>query len=230
MATLTTNSKLKGVFSKLQNTQQEFQFSTDLYQSYTVICKVIEAKLSKDLSTFFSSMSVYCEVKFTNTQIEFEPRNAQSKTTVTKKSTDCETGQNPSWSDIFSFNYERLTKQGQKQMKLVLAKNNKLEPNMQQLDFTLFKKTMLFTSDKIGETTVQLHNASSGSQTDWLILTNDKEEIVGKLLAYIEIKKDTIDLKLQQGINKDLTQMPLRNHEQVHLLNERSEPLTHITH
>jgi len=34
---------------------------------------------------------------------------------------------------------------------------------MQQIDFTLFKKTMLFTSDKIGETTVQLHNASSGS-------------------------------------------------------------------
>jgi len=41
----------------------------DLYQNYTVICKVIEAKLSKDLSTFFSSMSVYCEVKFTNTKL-----------------------------------------------------------------------------------------------------------------------------------------------------------------
>lgn len=49
---------------------------------------------------------------------------------------------------------------------------------------------MLFTSDKIGETTVQLHNANSGSQTDWLVLTDDNDEVVGKLLAYIEIKKD----------------------------------------
>ena len=30
----------------------------------------------------------------------------------------------------------------------------------QQLDFTLFKKTMLFTNEKIGSTTIQLHNSS----------------------------------------------------------------------
>lgn len=123
---------------------------------------------------------------------------------------------------------------------------------MQQLDFTLFKKTMLFASEKIGETTVQLHNATSGSQTDWLILTNEKDEIVGKLLAYIEIKKDIAskqirqiqnDLKMRDSslnvnsndtrINKDMTEdkgMPLCNHEQVLLLNDRSEPQTHITH
>ena len=59
-------------------------------------------------------------------------------------------------------------------------------------------KTMLFTDDKIGETTVQLHNATSGSQTDWLILTNDKEEIVGELLAYIEIKKDNTSKQIAQ--------------------------------
>jgi len=62
---------------------------------------------------------------------------------------------------------------------------------------------MLFTDDKIGQTTVQLHNATSGSQTDWLILTNDKEEIVGKLLAYIEIKKDNTSKHIAQ-IQKDL--------------------------
>jgi hypothetical protein len=124
---------------------------------------------------------------------------------------------------------------------------------MQQLDFTLYKKTMLFTSEKIGETTVQLHNASSGSQTDWLILTNEQEEIVGKLLTFIEIKKDNTSLQIRQiqndlkqqdnmnstdsavlpGMTSDMTEdkgMPLRNHEQVLLLNERSEPITHITH
>ena len=63
---------------------------------------------------------------------------------------------------------------------------------------------MLFTSDKLGETTVQLHNATSGSQTDWLILTNEKEEIVGKLLAYIEIKKDNTSKQIRQ-LQNDLT-------------------------
>jgi len=49
---------------------------------------------------------------------------------------------------------------------------------------------MLFTSDKIGQTTVHLHNASSGSQTVQLVLNNEKDEDVGKLLIFIEIKKD----------------------------------------
>ena len=107
---------------------------------------------------------------------------------------------------------------------------------MQQLDFTLYKKAMLFAGEKIGETTVQLHNASSGSQTDWLILTNEKEEIIGKLLTYIEIKKDNTTMQIRQiqkdlqlqdnmdssgsaampGMTWDMTEdkgMPLRNHE-----------------
>lgn len=49
----------------------------------------------------------------------------------------------------------------------------------QQLDFTLFKKTMLFTNEKIGSTIIQLHNSSQGSQTEWLVLTNEKDEVVG---------------------------------------------------
>jgi hypothetical protein len=43
----------------------------NLQQDYIVVCKVLEAKLSKDQSTFFSSMNVYCEVRFQNTQINW---------------------------------------------------------------------------------------------------------------------------------------------------------------
>lgn len=93
---------------------------------------------------------------------------------------------------------------------------------------------MLFTSDKIGEATVQLHNANSGSQTDWLVLTDDNDQVVGKLLAFIEIKKDNTKKEIKQiqkdanmqdqsindsmlsGMKRDMTEdrgMPLRNHE-----------------
>lgn len=110
---------------------------------------------------------------------------------------------------------------------------------------------MLFASDKIGETTVQLHNANSGSQTDWLVLTDDNDEIVGKLLAYIEIKRDNTtkeikriqraakmqDLSVNESVlsgrRRDATEdkgMALRNHEQVMLLNDHSDPQTQITH
>ena len=33
----------------------------------------------------------------------------------------------------------------------------------QQLDFTLYKKSMLFQKDKIGHTTIKLHNSTQGS-------------------------------------------------------------------
>ena len=166
----------KSVFGKA-NTQVVHNASP--YQDYHVICKVIEAKLEEDLSTFFSNMNVYCEIKFTSEKSE------------TKHTTKTVSGQNPTWAEIFTFNYRRMTKHGLKQ-------NRQKDVPVQQLDFCLYKKTMLFTSDKIGETTVQLHNSSSGSQTDWLILLNDKEEVVGKVLAYIEIKKDNTSKQIQQ--------------------------------
>lgn len=90
---------------------------------------------------------------------------------------------------------------------------------------------MLFKDEKIGETTVQLHNGS-GSQTDWLILINEKEEIVGKLLAFIEVRKENAAGD-QSGMKKDMTdkrKMPLRNHEQVLLLHDQTDPQTQITH
>jgi hypothetical protein len=71
MATLTKSSVLKkAVTQKPSNVQTlpEFGSKSDLiWQDYQVVCKINEAKLSKDLSTFFSSMNVYCEVKFTAT-------------------------------------------------------------------------------------------------------------------------------------------------------------------
>ena len=79
-----------------------------------------------------------------------------------------------------------------------MKKDDHIKANTQHIDFTLFSKSMLFKDEKIGETTVQLHNASSGSQTDWLILTNDNEEIVGQLLAYIEIKKDNTSKEIKR--------------------------------
>jgi hypothetical protein len=49
-----------------------------------VNCKVIEAKLSKDLSSFFSSsINVLCEIKFNNTQVTFEPTDKKAQKVVT---------------------------------------------------------------------------------------------------------------------------------------------------
>jgi len=53
-----------------------------------VICKVIEAKLSKDLSTFFSSMNVYCEVKFTSQGLQTGASVVEKKATVPHSGTN----------------------------------------------------------------------------------------------------------------------------------------------
>lgn len=105
---------------------------------------------------------------------------------------------------------------------------------------------MLFINEKIGAVNLHIHNCYPGSKTNWLILTNDKDEEVGKLLVSIEIKRDNTqrqlrliqkDLSMQdkvptvdepgvQGMNIDMTEdkgMPLRNHEQVLLLNEKKD-------
>ena len=85
------------------------------------MCKVIEANLTKDSSTFFTSMNVYCEVKFTSTQIEFDlssgAPNLKPATQEAKKMTTACTGQNPRWQEIFSYNYQKLSKLGQKHLK-----------------------------------------------------------------------------------------------------------------
>lgn len=94
--------------------------SQELVQDYIVMCKVIEAKLTKDSSTFFSSMNVYCEVKFTSTQVEFDLTSGapslRPAVLEAKKATAACTGQNPRWQEIFSFNYQKLTKLGQKHL------------------------------------------------------------------------------------------------------------------
>jgi len=119
------------------------------------------------------------------------------------------------------------------------------------MDFLLFKKTMLFPKEKIGAVTLHIHNCDPGGRENWLMLTNDNDEEVGRLLVHVEIKRDTTqrqlrliqkDLNMQDqvpkmdegnldaqkpGMNIDMTEdkgMPLRNHEQVLLLNERQEP------
>lgn len=123
--------------------------------------------------------------------------------------------------------------------------------NSQRLDFCLYRKTMLFTKERIGAVTLHMHNCDPGGRANWLVLTNDNDDEVGKLLVYVEIKRDTTqrqlrliqkDLNMQDqvpkmddgspdaqkpGMNIDMTEdkgMPLRNHEQVLLLNERQEP------
>ncbi len=50
---------------------------------------------------------------------------------------------------------------------------------------------MLFINEKIGGVSLHIHNCYPGSKTNWLVLTNDKDEEVGKLLVNIEIKRDT---------------------------------------
>lgn len=55
---------------------------------------------------------------------------------------------------MFSFGYQKLSKIGQKLLSNAAKQGANVQQNFQQLDFTLYKKTMLFTSDKIGETTV----------------------------------------------------------------------------
>lgn len=60
-----------------------------------MVCKVIEAKLTKDQSTFFSSMNVFCEIKFTNSEIQFDSDNLARltyKTLEDKKVTPSGTG------------------------------------------------------------------------------------------------------------------------------------------
>ena len=83
------------------------------------------------------------------------------------------------------------------------SSQNEKPQNIQKVDFTLYKKIMLFTGDKIGQTTVHLHNASSGSQTVQLVLNNEKDEDVGKLLVFIEIQKDNTQKQLRK-IQQDL--------------------------
>ena len=67
-------------------------------QDYLVNCKVIEAKLSKDLSSFFSSsINVLCEIKFNNTQVEFSSteskiKSAEIQNLVTSKYTSTSIG------------------------------------------------------------------------------------------------------------------------------------------
>jgi len=84
-----------------------------------VVCKVLEAKLSKDQSTFFSSMNVYCEVRFQNTQITWTPsyQDGENQGNEITKNTAAATGQNPKWEEEFSFNYQKLTKTGIRHLK-----------------------------------------------------------------------------------------------------------------
>ena len=118
--------------------------------------------------------------------------------------------------------------------------------NDQSLELVLFTKAMLFSDEQLGQVVLQINESDRGFQTTWLQLLDPKDEPVGKLLVTVDIKPDNTskqlrmiqkDLSMQDqvpreeqrklsaaGMNLDLTdgsQMPLRNHEQVLLLNER---------
>lgn len=63
-------------------------------------------------------MSVYCEVKFTSKQFIVETGGkVKSETVELKRQTAASTGKTPSWSEIFSFNYSKLTKHGYRELK-----------------------------------------------------------------------------------------------------------------
>lgn len=87
---------------------------SQLFQDYLVICRVLEASLSKDLSTFFSSMNVFCQVTFKNTKVIWDevPYKVQNLPEEVKKQTDVATGQTPQWQATFSFGFQRLSKYG----------------------------------------------------------------------------------------------------------------------
>lgn len=76
---------------------------------------------------------MYCEVKFTTTQAEWgQDRQVTQLESEIKKQTCTYNGQNPQWQEMFSFNYQRLTKFGQKQLKASLQQNNsRLTSNLQ---------------------------------------------------------------------------------------------------
>lgn len=110
---------------------------------------------------------------------------------------------------------------------------------------------MLFSDEKLGQVVLQLSESERGFQTNWLQLMSPKDEAIGKILVHIDIKPDNTskqlrmiqkDLSMQDqvpreeqrpsapGMNLDLTEdrgMPLRNHEQVLLLNERINSSIH---
>lgn len=56
-----------------------------LYHEYLVQCTIKEAKLSKDLSSFFGQMSVYCEVKFHSTSLKVKGMRRNQSLTMAQE-------------------------------------------------------------------------------------------------------------------------------------------------
>lgn len=77
-------------------------------------------------------MNVYCQIKFSNSEIHFDSDNLTKmtyKTMEDKKVTPSGTGQNPRWPhQTFTFGYQKLSKLGQ----TILANATKQGANVKE--------------------------------------------------------------------------------------------------
>lgn len=84
-------------------------------------------------------------------------KNILSPPTTVVKKTEAVQGQNPTFEQkAYGFHYQKLTKTGGRVVAQIQEREpaNKTISAVRQLDFTLYKKTMLFTDEKIGKTTI----------------------------------------------------------------------------
>jgi hypothetical protein len=51
----------------------------------------------------------------------------------------------------------------------------------------VFHKPFIISSEKIGKSIVHLHNVSKCNHTDWFILKNDNNDVVGSILICLTI-------------------------------------------
>lgn len=84
------------------------------------------------------------------------------------KRTSNQNGQNPKWNENFTFD---ITDDRQKY----------------QIEFTVYHKPLFLSEEKVGKTVFLLHKLSQYNYTDWFILKNEKEDVIGSILICITI-------------------------------------------
>lgn len=86
--------------------------------------------------------------------------------------TNSQSGQNPKWNESFTF-------------------DNIDDKSKYQIEFTVYHKPLFLSEEKIGKTVFLLHKVSQYNYTDWFILKNEKEDVVGSILICITIDEKT---------------------------------------
>ena len=87
------------------------------------------------------------------------------------KKTATQSGQQPKWNECFAFEIE----------------DDKLQ---NQVEFTVFHKPLFFAEEKIGTTLIVIHTKEECKHTDWFILKDDNDKVVGQILVCITIEQN----------------------------------------